>query len=146
MNHCFRASRRKPRLNTDSCTEGKNKDEDSYFRYKKNSSRKKTSFSDRCRIWKESLKLTNLKHENQFISILRNTPWFMEALMTVRRLNLTSWCIGAGILRNIVWDHLHGYDIPCQLNDIDVAYFDSQNISAEQDHEFQKKLFLGLFP
>jgi hypothetical protein len=68
----------------------------------------------------------------------------MEALMTVRRLNLTSWCIGAGILRNIVWDHLHGYDIPCQFNDIDVAYFDSQNISAEQDHEFQKKLFSWL--
>lgn len=49
----------------------------------------------------------------QLISIVRASAWFMPALEAVRSLHLNSWCIGAGAVRNLVWDHLHGYEDAC---------------------------------
>src|SRR3954453_13357049 len=57
--------------------------------------------------------------------IARASPWFMDALAVARDLQLTSWCIGAGAVRNLVWDALHGYVMPSALADVDVAYFDA---------------------
>jgi uncharacterized protein len=64
----------------------------------------------------------------------------MSALVQVRGLELKSWCIGAGAVRNLVWDHLHGYEIPSHLPDIDVVYFDSRHISSERDKNLQLRL------
>ena len=64
----------------------------------------------------------------------------MPALAAVRELNLDSWCIGAGAVRNLVWDSLHGFATPSALSDVDVAYFDSSNLSPERDAELQRTL------
>jgi hypothetical protein len=37
----------------------------------------------------------------------RSHPGFMAQLRAVRSLGLASWCIGAGAVRNLVWDALH---------------------------------------
>ncbi len=63
-------------------------------------------------------------------ALLRAAPGFMQALAAVHGLGLAQACIGAGAVRNLVWDHLHGRPAPQQaadLNaaDIDVAYFDA---------------------
>ena len=75
--------------------------------------------------------------ERQLVNLVRQTPWFTEALRAVRDLNLQSWCIGAGAVRNLVWDHLHGFASPSQLPDIDVAYFDASDVSPEHDLRLQ---------
>lgn len=72
--------------------------------------------------------------------IVRASRWFLPALEAVRSLQLKSWCIGAGAVRNLVWDHLHGYDEPSALADIDVAYFDPFASGPEQDTEIQEQL------
>ncbi|MFT4192779.1 MAG: nucleotidyltransferase family protein [Comamonas sp.] len=60
----------------------------------------------------------------------------MPALCAARSLQLTSWCIGAGAVRNLVWDHLHGYTSPTFLSDIDLAYFDQDEAPGhEQQHQ-----------
>ena len=41
-------------------------------------------------------------------ALVREAPWFMAALRAGRALGLAQWCIGAGALRNLVWDALHG--------------------------------------
>jgi uncharacterized protein len=64
----------------------------------------------------------------------------MRALRAVRQLELESWCIGAGAVRNLVWDHLHDYAEPSDLADIDVAYFDSSDLSQVRDAELQALL------
>ena len=56
----------------------------------------------------------------------------MHALRAARSLGLPSWCIGAGAVRNLVWDHLHGYATPSDLDDIDLAYFDAQELPEEE--------------
>jgi len=56
--------------------------------------------------------------------IVQQSPWLMLALRAARASRIPSWCIGAGAVRNVVWDHLHGYREPSALADVDVAYFD----------------------
>ena len=71
--------------------------------------------------------------ERQLVEIAQKTPWFMRVLKAVRLAALPNWCIGAGAVRNLVWDVLHGYPEPSVLPDIDVVYFDPHSVSNEQD-------------
>lgn len=64
----------------------------------------------------------------------------MQALRAVRSLGLRSWCIGAGAVRNLVWDALHGHARPSPLADIDVAYFDDQDLRADVEQALQARL------
>ena len=76
----------------------------------------------------------------QLTALARNSSCLMPALNAVRKLNLDSWCIGAGAVRNLVWDSLHGYAMPSALSDVDVAYFDASNLTPERDAELQLRL------
>ena len=80
------------------------------------------------------------EHHAELVAIARATPWFMDALVAVRGLGLDSWCIGAGAVRNLVWDALHGYETPSALSDIDVAYFDASDYGAARDGALQEQL------
>lgn len=71
--------------------------------------------------------------------IVRDTPWLLRALRAVRELALPDWCIGAGALRNAVWDSLHGHTQPSELRDIDVAYFDPLDVLRDRRHIAEKR-------
>ncbi|SFU27562.1 nucleotidyltransferase family protein [Pseudoduganella namucuonensis] len=73
-------------------------------------------------------------------AIARESDWFMQALESVRSLQLDSWCIGAGAVRNLVWDHLHGYATPSPIADVDVAYFDDADLRPETEQALQALL------
>ncbi len=69
----------------------------------------------------------------------------MEALQAVSRLNLPDWLIAAGFIRNLIWDKQHGTST--SLNDIDIIYFDNNNIAAANDFVYEatlNKMILGL--
>lgn len=83
--------------------------------------------------------------DDRLHEIVINSAWFMSVLRAVRELALPSWCVGAGALRNLVWDHLHGYTSPTRLADVDVAYFDVADLSAERDLELEQCL-VALLP
>ena len=72
--------------------------------------------------------------------IARACPWFLEALHAASTLGLHAWCIGAGAVRNLVWDHLHGYATPSALSDVDLAYFDPHPQHPDQDARLQAQL------
>jgi len=76
----------------------------------------------------------------QLVAIARGSGWFMRALEAARALNLKSWCIGAGAVRNLVWDHLHGFERPSPLADVDVAYFDPDDLRPETEAQLQALL------
>ncbi|WP_227789464.1 MULTISPECIES: nucleotidyltransferase family protein [Burkholderia] len=76
----------------------------------------------------------------KLIGIASRSTWCMSALSAVREMQLDSWCIGGGAIRNLVWDSLHGYETPTYLPDVDVAYFDSSDLSSTRDAEIQQRL------
>ncbi|AGU51381.1 hypothetical protein VAPA_1c43050 [Variovorax paradoxus B4] len=63
----------------------------------------------------------------------------MAALRAVRSLGLQSWCIGAGAVRSLVWDTLHGFDRRSAVEDLDVVYFDAK-AGPEQDADLENRL------
>ena len=77
---------------------------------------------------------------SELIAIAEASPWFVAALRAVASLELKSWCIGAGAVRNLVWDYLHGHVEPSLLADVDVAYFDADNLSPNAEQELQSAL------
>ncbi len=56
--------------------------------------------------------------------LVRATPWLMRALHAARALGLASWCIGAGAVRELAWDALHGRPTPAPGADLDLVFFD----------------------
>lgn len=50
------------------------------------------------------------------------------------------WFIGAGFVRNLVWDKLQGNKISTPLNDVDVIYFDPSDTSKIRETELEKSL------
>jgi hypothetical protein len=64
-----------------------------------------------------------------------------HALLTaVRDIGPPDAWIGAGYIRNRVWDHLHDNDELTVANDIDVVYFDWENIDPAMDKFFENSL------
>ncbi|GAB3251087.1 nucleotidyltransferase family protein [Chitinimonas naiadis] len=77
--------------------------------------------------------------------LVRDTGWLMQALREVRALGLANWCIGAGTLRNLVWDAAHGYPrLPLGGSDVDVAWFDADPASFDRDAGLQAALAASL--
>jgi hypothetical protein len=73
--------------------------------------------------------------------MVREDTRLMSALAAVRALDLASWCIGAGVLRNLVWDRLQGHAQATPPADIDVAYFDACDAADEADEQvLQRRL------
>ncbi|RDI57263.1 nucleotidyltransferase family protein [Microvirga subterranea] len=59
----------------------------------------------------------------------------------VGSLALPDGWIGAGFVRNAVWDVLHGRTPdPYRLDDIDVVYFDLTDVRADRDRELESRL------
>ena len=74
--------------------------------------------------------------ETQLLAILGEHPWFMAAMDAVSDLGLSQWCIGAGVIRNIVFDYLDGGSTT-PIRDVDVAYFDLSDLSEHKDREYK---------
>lgn len=65
-----------------------------------------------------------MDHENTLIAWVQASDWLMPALADVRSLSLRSWAIGAGAVRDLVWNRLCGLpDVP-PAGDVDVVHFD----------------------
>lgn len=79
----------------------------------------------------------NLDHH--FIDIIESDTWMIDILTVVRNLNLNDWWIGAGFVRNKIWDQIHGKKRTA-LNDIDLIYYDNAKSSKERDSLTENKL------
>jgi uncharacterized protein len=75
-----------------------------------------------------------VEHVELLKSIARASPSLMAALHAAHAVGLSSWCIGAGAVRNAVWDYLHGRSHASPLADVDLVYFDAHQ---PREHERQ---------
>ena len=73
------------------------------------------------------------KYEIELRELIVHNERIMTILRTVRRCNPPDWLVGAGVIRNLVWDHLHGYEERNLPRDVDVVFFDLTDLSPERD-------------
>lgn len=64
----------------------------------------------------------------------------MTILRAVRDLCLPDWAIGAGFVRNRVWDLASGKATPTTPGDIDVLYYDAADLSPEREAALEARL------
>ena len=80
-------------------------------------------------------------NEQDIIDLVKSDKWMMDVLHKAEKLNLPDWMIGAGFLRNKVWDYLHRIkQVVADTNDIDLVYLDTENISEESDYALSDKM------
>lgn len=80
------------------------------------------------------------QHETNLIEVIKQQDWLMAALRDVRDLNLPDWYIGAGAIRNTVWNYYHNKPTDAHLQDIDVVYFDPSDMKGEGEELAEKSL------
>ena len=64
----------------------------------------------------------------------------MRALRAARTVDPPDWLIGAGAIRDRVWDHLHGFTRPVPVKDLDLAFFDPVSLDGERERSVQRAL------
>ena len=79
-------------------------------------------------------------HEARLLEIVRADPLMMELLVAARSLNLPDWAVGGGTIRSLVWDVLHGHSEHTKAADVDVLYFDPNDISKDTELAAEEKL------
>lgn len=72
--------------------------------------------------------------------VLLGSAWHLDCLRAVRALGLPDWAIGAGFLRNAVWDRLQGLECATPLNDIDVLFFDPEETERAFERDLEDRL------
>ena len=63
---------------------------------------------------------------------VRATSWLMRALEAARDVDAPDWLVGAGAIRDAVWDRLHGRE-PGPPKDVDLLYFDPRGDSPVEE-------------
>ncbi|WP_438351216.1 nucleotidyltransferase family protein [Paenibacillus sp. FA6] len=58
----------------------------------------------------------------------------------MRALNLPNWVVAAGYVRNYIWDTLHGYSTRTPLNDIDIIYYNTEELDEDIEKEYERIL------
>lgn len=67
-----------------------------------------------------------------------------RALEAVAALNLPDGWIGAGFLRDAVWDHLHGYGMRPPVGDVDVLWHSPAHAGQAEDRQIERQLHQSL--
>ncbi|MEU4474953.1 nucleotidyltransferase family protein [Micromonospora sp. NPDC023888] len=66
------------------------------------------------------------------VGVIESDPRAMGVLRATADLGLPDWWIGAGFVRNRVWDAISGLPVAPE-RDVDVAYFDREKLDPRED-------------
>ncbi|MFF2484644.1 nucleotidyltransferase family protein [Paenibacillus sp. NPDC058071] len=81
-----------------------------------------------------------LENEQDIIQLVKEDEWMMDILHAAKSLKLPDWWVCAGFVRSKLWDTLHGFTERTPLPDIDVIYFDQNNLEEETEKQLEQKL------
>jgi uncharacterized protein len=82
-----------------------------------------------------------LTMEDELIETIRSSPWLMRVLAAVRDVGLPDAWVGAGVLRDLVWDSRYGAGFrPNRVHDVDVVFFDPDDLSRAGDDRATARL------
>lgn len=74
------------------------------------------------------------------LALIAAQPERMRLLQIVQRHGPAGAWVGAGFVRNAVWDAAHGYLEATPLTDVDVLYFAAEHLEPEHDAAYEREL------
>jgi hypothetical protein len=85
-----------------------------------------------------SLQALGNYHDEQriFLQMLAEREDLFKILSSVRRMREDAWVAG-GLFRSMIWDNLHAYPVSTPIDDVDVIYFDRNNIYKAADERLE---------
>jgi hypothetical protein len=87
-----------------------------------------------------STRTTPEEDRRALIRLIHDSPWFTDLLQAAREVNAPNWCIGGGVLRDLVWDTQAGGFDPALVKDVDLAFFDPAHLGVDRDIEIEHAL------
>jgi hypothetical protein len=72
--------------------------------------------------------------------LVRSEPWLLGVLAAARACGAPDCWVGGGVLRDLVWDQLHGGFDPARVRDVDVAFYDPSDLTPEADQAVEATL------
>jgi uncharacterized protein len=82
----------------------------------------------------------DLARSDELIARVSAEPYLMEALHVVAASGLPDAWIGAGVIRDVVWGQLHDGFEPAAVHDIDVGFFDPNDLTDVRDEAATERL------
>lgn len=80
-----------------------------------------------------------IKTEEDIRRLVESDKWMMQVLLAAEKLDLPDWWIGAGFLRNKVWNAIEDNDSHSDT-DVDLVYFNSSDVKPETDWSYDEKM------
>ena len=81
-----------------------------------------------------------MRHADELRRLLLQDAMRMEALTTVAALGVEDCWLGAGMVRDAVWDHLHHLPPQLPVGDVDVVWFDARQSDEDVDNGMEQRL------
>ena len=80
-----------------------------------------------------------IQNEDDIRRLVESDEWMMKVLRTAEKLDLPDWWIGAGFLRNKIWNVIEGVD-GAHNQDVDLVYFNSKDVDPQADWDMDEML------
>ena len=82
-----------------------------------------------------------MERAEELTELLLASSWLQHLLRIVAALSLPDCWIGAGAVRDLVWDMRFGSGFdPDRIADVDVVFFDPLDLSARLEHDIERRL------
>ena len=87
------------------------------------------------------MRYKSIEEQNQkFISILKQNEDLMTVLNYIYELKLPNFYIAAGSIFQTIWNYYDSKPLNYGIKDIDIIYYDSSNISKDNEQELENKI------
>lgn len=83
--------------------------------------------------------------KQKLINILSDSPSIGKIIQNGDKINLPNWYIAGGAIPTIIWNHLLSNDPEKYLNDIDIVYYNKNDISKDSEDNAAARI-KALFP
>jgi hypothetical protein len=78
--------------------------------------------------------------QERLVGLVRSSDVLMRALRAAREADPPDWLIGAGAIRDFVWDRLHGRSGTVRFKDLDLVFFDPSSLDRRREQDVLREL------
>jgi uncharacterized protein len=82
----------------------------------------------------------HLRDAQDVYDFILDDPFRRSVIEAARSVGLPDGAIGAGFVRQPIWDYLHGFQPADRFADIDVLYFDPSDLTPESEMRIEQEL------